>query len=143
MKSSEFDQYKYWKAADLGEIGSEKRFKIRAITKEVIGEKQETKPVLWFTNSDRGLPLNHTNRRYLQSVFGDEMDRWIGKVVAVYSTMVDLRGQMVPALRVRIPPPKDNYRAPPPKPQPKPPVDEELDDFDAPEQLDDDISDVR
>ena len=52
---------------------------------------------------------------------------------------------MVPSLRVRIPPPKEAYKAPasPPKQTPKPPVDEEVDGFDEPEQLDDDISDVR
>ena len=59
--------------------------------------------------------------------------------------MADFRGKMGPAMRVRIPPPKEAYKAPasPPKPTPKPPVDEELDGFDDPEQLDDDISDVR
>ena len=40
------------------------------------------------------------------------MDAWAGKVIVLYSTMVDLRGQMVPALRVRILPPKQATAAP-------------------------------
>ena len=65
-----------------------------------------------------------------------------GKIIVLYPTTAEFRGKMGPAMRVRIPPPKDSYRASP-KPAPKPPVDEEIDGFDEPEQLDDDISDVR
>jgi hypothetical protein len=145
LLASDFDQSKYQKAVDFGEIGSEKRFKIKTVTKEVIGEKEETKAVVWFTNSDRGLVLNKTNLRVLQSAFGNSMDAWAGKIVVIYSTMADFRGKMTPSLRVRIPPPKEAYKAPasPAKQTPKPPVDEEVDGFDEPEQLDDDISDVR
>jgi hypothetical protein len=52
---------------------------------------------------------------------------------------------MGPALRVRIPSPKDGYRAAPmpaKKQPPKPPVETEADDFDEEEQLDDDLFDV-
>jgi hypothetical protein len=143
LYASDFDQSKYSKAADLGPIGSEKRVKIKGITKETdVGEKQETKACVWFTNLDKGLLLNKTNLRVLQSAFGNSMEAWVGKIVVLYSVMASFRGQMVPSLRVRIPPPKDSYRASP-KPAPKPPVDEEVDGFDEPEQLDDDISDVR
>ena len=37
---------------------------------------------------------------------GDACDNWKGKVVVVFPTEDDLRGRMVPVLRVRIPPPK-------------------------------------
>jgi hypothetical protein len=145
LLASDFDQSKYLRAADLGEIGREKRLKIGRVTKETdVGEEKRTKAVVWFTTTDKGLVLNKTNLRILQSAFGDQMDPWAGKIVVVFSTMADFRGKMVPALRVRIPPPKDDYRAPPPKkPQPKPPADEEVDDFDEPEQLNDDVSDVQ
>ena len=140
-------------AADIGEVGSEKRVKIKAVTKETdVGERQETKACVWFTNAEKGLLLNKTNLRVLQGAFGDDMANWTGKIVVLFVIMAEFRGKMVPALRVRIPPPKDSYRAPAskskpaPKPAPKPkPVDEdeELDGFDEPEQLNDDISDVR
>ena len=142
--ASDFDQSKYLKAADFGEVGNEKRLKIKNVTKETgVGEREETKACIWFTTVERGLLLNKTNLRVLQGAFGNSMDSWPGKVVVVFSTMADFRGKMSPALRVRIPPPKDDYRAPPPKQTPKPPVDEELDGFDEPGQLDDDISEVQ
>jgi hypothetical protein len=141
LYASDFDQSKYLKAADIGEVGSEKRVKIKAVTKETdVGERQETKACVWFTNLDKGLLLNKTNLRVLQSAFGNSMEAWVSKIVVLYSVMAPFRGQMVPSLRVRIPPPKEASKAS--KPTPKPPVDEEVDGFDDPEQLDDDISDV-
>ena len=75
MYASEFDQSKYLRAADLGEVGSEKRLKIKTITKETnVGEEQKTRPGLWFTTVAKGLLLNKTNLRVLQSGFGDAMD---------------------------------------------------------------------
>ena len=62
--------------------------------------------MLWFTNDERGLPLNLTNLRTCSGAFGDNMEGWVGKIVVIFPTMVDMRGKMVPALRVRIPPPK-------------------------------------
>jgi hypothetical protein len=146
LYASTFDQSKYLNGTSLGEIGSEKRVKIKIVTKETdVGEKQETKACVWFTNIDKGLLLNKTNLRTLQGAFGDDMEKWADKIVVLYSIMAPLRGQMVPALRVRIPPPKDSYKAPASKPTPKPapmPV-EDVDDWDNSEQLDDDISDVK
>ena len=37
---------------------------------------------------------------------------WTGKIIIIFPTMVDLRGKMTPALRVRIPPPKQAATAP-------------------------------
>jgi hypothetical protein len=143
LYASEFDQSRYLKAADIGEVGSEKRVKIKAVTKETdVGERQETKACVWFTNLDKGLLLNKTNLRTLQGAFGDAMDAWASKIAVLFVIMDNFRGKMGPAVRVRIPPLKE-AKASPPKPTPKPPVDEELDDFDEPGQLDDDISDVR
>ena len=71
--------------------------------------------------------LNKTNNRTIRGAFGDDIDGWPGKIIVLYPTMADFRGKMGPALRVRIPPPKEAYKAPasPPKQTPKPPVDEE------------------
>jgi hypothetical protein len=42
LYASDFDQSKYLKAADIGEVGAEKRVKIKSVTKEVgVGERQE------------------------------------------------------------------------------------------------------
>jgi hypothetical protein len=66
------------------------------------------------------------------------MDSWAGRVIVLFVVTADFRGKMGPALRVRIPPPKNDYGAPPVK-RPKPPVEAEADDFDEPELLDDDL----
>ncbi|OLB69088.1 MAG: hypothetical protein AUI16_29770 [Alphaproteobacteria bacterium 13_2_20CM_2_64_7] len=103
LLASEFDKSRFLNSTNLT---SERKFKIKAVTAEEIGEKKERKPVLWFTNDELGWPLNATNRHTLSAAFGDNMEAWVGKIIVIFPTMTDLRGKMVPALRVRIPPPK-------------------------------------
>jgi hypothetical protein len=101
LLASDFDKSKYFKAADLN---GEKKFRIKSVSVEEIGtDKKERKPTLWFTNDERGLPLNLTNLRTCSGAFGDNMEAWVGKIIVVFPTMVDMRGKMVPGLRVRIP----------------------------------------
>jgi hypothetical protein len=105
LLASEFDKSRFLKAADLD---GEKKFRIKNVTAETVGmgDEKERKPVVWFTNDERGLLLNKTNLRSLAGAFGDNMEAWVGKIIVVFSTMTDLRGKMVSALRLRIPPPK-------------------------------------
>jgi hypothetical protein len=129
LLASDFDKSKYFKAADLN---SEKKFRIKSVSVEEIGtdNKKERKPVLWFTNDERGLPLNLTNLRTCSGAFGDNMEAWVGKIVVIFPTMVDMRGKMVPALRVRIPPPKQASSTGQIVPAPKPaPTTQASDDF--------------
>ena len=112
LLASNFDKSKYLKAADLDK---EKKFRIKSATDEVVGmgDDKEHKLILWFTNDEHGLVLNRTNIRVLREAFGDTVDSWTGKVIVVYPTTVDFRGKLVPALRVRIPPPKQAAAAVP------------------------------
>ena len=73
--------------------------------------EQETKACVWFTNIDKGLLLNKTNLRTLQGAFGDD-DGCAGpaRSSCCISIMADFRGKMGPAMRVRIPPPKDSLQ---------------------------------
>ena len=103
LLASNFNNSKYLNGTDLDR---EKKFKIESATDEVVGNDKEHRLVLWFTNDKRGLVLNRTNIRTLREAFGDVVAGWINKVIAVYPTSVDFRGKLVPALRVRIPPPK-------------------------------------
>jgi hypothetical protein len=100
---------------------AEKKLRIKDVTEEEIGigKDKERKLCVWFTNDDRGLVLNKTNNRTLRGKFGDDTAGWKRKIVVVFPTMDDFRGQMVPVLRVRIPPPKENGQ--PVKPPPSPP----------------------
>jgi hypothetical protein len=138
LLASAYDASRFFRAEDLK---NEIRLKIEKVTEEKMADG-EVKLTVWFTNSKRGLVLNRTNNRTIRGAYGDDVDGWSGKIIVLYPTTAEFRGKMGPAMRVRIPPPKDSYRASP-KPTPKPPVDEEVDGFDEPEQLDDDISDVR
>src|SRR5262245_47336306 len=105
LLASSFDRSKYMNAIGFTQ---EKALRIKAVTVEMVrkGNGQEQEPVLWFTNHDKGLVLNATNRRTLQGTFGDDMEKWVGKIVVVYPTQTDFAGKIVGALRVRIPPPK-------------------------------------
>lgn len=78
-----------------------------------------TKPVLYFQGKDKGLCLNKTNSNNIALVYGDDTDDWAGKELMLYPTMVDFQGRSVPAIRVKVPPPKDRAKAPnghPPRP---------------------------
>ena len=130
--ASDFDKSKYLRAEDLK---SEKKFRIKAVTVEVVGtgSEKEQKLVVWFTNDERGLVLNKTNNRTLRGVFGDDVRGWPGKIIIVFPTMVEMQGKMTPALRVRIPPPKGGdgqaVAAPPQPSPPTPSTQQQLDEF--------------
>jgi hypothetical protein len=135
LLASSYDQSRFLKAADLER---EKKFRIKSVTEESVGaEQKEKKLVVWFTNDERGLVLNKTNNRTIRGAFGDAVDGWVGKIIIIFPTMVDMRGNLTPALRVRIPPPKQasaavavspgngaSTAAPPPKPATASPVDD-------------------
>ena len=142
LLASAFDQSKFMNA---GDFVSEKALRIKAVTVESM-PRGEQKPVLWFTNHQKGLILNKTNNRTLRGSFGDDMEGWAGKVLVVYPTQTDFGGKTVGALRVRIPPPKQATtgagNGQPAKvakpaaakdgevlpPEPKPPLADDLDD---------------
>jgi hypothetical protein len=139
--ASSYDQSRFLKAADLER---EKKFRIKNVTEELVGvEQKEQKLVVWFTNDERGLVLNKTNNRTIRGVFGDVVEGWAKKIIIIFPTIVDMRGKLTPALRVRIPPPKQTgasaavlpsipprsgngtaTAAPPPKPTIGAPVDD-------------------
>jgi hypothetical protein len=110
LLASSYDQSRFLSAADLQR---EKKFRIKEVTEETVGEKQEKKLVVWFTNHAKGLVLNKTNNRTIRGIFGDNVSGWIGRIIIVFPTHADFRGKLTPALRVRIPPPKQAATAAP------------------------------
>jgi hypothetical protein len=149
LLASNYDQSRFLRAEDLA---NEKKFRIKEVTEEEMVDKTK-KLVVWFTNHKKGLVLNKTNNRTIRGAFGDDCAGWKDKIIVVYPTPVDMRGKMVPALRVRIPAPKQGggnsqAAAPPSKPIPLPkPVEatSEVDEFGQPvsassdSELDDEI----
>jgi hypothetical protein len=105
LLASNYDTSKFFKASDLE---SEMKLRVAKVTEEVVGvgADQQKKLAVWFTNDQRALLLNKTNLRTLSGAFGDDCDGWAGKVIVLFPSTVDLRGKMVPSLRVRIAPPK-------------------------------------
>jgi len=105
LLASNYDQSRFLKAADLQ---GEKKFRIKSVTEEDVGvgKDKERKLVVWFTNDARGLVLNRVNNRTMRGAFGDNCESWTGKIIIAFPTMAEFRGEMKPALRVRIPPPK-------------------------------------
>ena len=105
LLASDYDQSRFFKAADLTQ---EKQLRIKDVTEEWIGTgaDKEKKLVVWFTNDERGLVLNRVNNRTIRGAFGDPIEGWNGKIIILFPTMAEFRGKMGPAMRVRIPPPK-------------------------------------
>jgi hypothetical protein len=137
LLASSYDQSRFFKAADLE---GEKKLRVKTVTEELVGvgAEQQKKLVVWFTNDERGLVLNKTNNRTMRGAFGDDCAGWAGKIIVLFPSTVDLRGKMVPSLRVRIPPPKQASASdgaktaepeqPPTKPATQPSLADELND---------------
>lgn len=107
----------YLKATDLN--GKEPNVTISHVTMEKLGD--DTKMVLYFNGSDKGMVLNKTNAMNIAGWFGPETDGWTGQRIKLVCAWVDFQGKSVQALRVRPADPRQNGNAAPvqrPAPQP-------------------------
>jgi hypothetical protein len=126
----------YLKAADLR--GTTVRATISNVEMEKLGN--DTRPVVYFQNKEKGLVLNKTNANNISLVYGDDTDDWIGKAIQLYPTMTDYQGRSVECIRVK---PVQGGRMPaPPTHRPnkatqEPPPVQSTEDYGA--QLDDEI----
>jgi hypothetical protein len=139
LLASNYDKSRFFNA---GDSDGDRKLRTKNVTEELVGvgAEKEKKLVVWFSNDERGLVLNRVNNRILRTAFGDDTAGWAGKVIIVFPMMVEMRGKMVPGLRVRIPPPKHGQAASSAMPKassngpaavaakPGLPVDEEIDD---------------
>jgi hypothetical protein len=92
---------KYLKAAD---VETNVLVTISRVDIETVGQfDDETKPIVYFNEFDRGLVLNKTNSRTIASLYGSETNGWVGRKILLYSTMVDFQGKQVEAIRVKRP----------------------------------------
>jgi hypothetical protein len=122
LLASMYDQSRFLRAEDLTQ---DKVLRIKSVTEELVGQgaDQQKKLVVWFTNSPKGLVLNRINNRTIRGAYGDDVAGWTGKLIVVFPTQAELRGRLVGALRVRIPPPKQaktSVAAPPTQEATKP-----------------------
>jgi hypothetical protein len=103
LLASDFDKSKYFRGTDLDR---EKKFRIRDVTWDELTDKKgnkEKKLIVWFTNDERGLPLNKTNNRTLRGAFGDDTAGWKNKVIAIFPILASNNEK---GLRIHILPPK-------------------------------------
>ena len=142
LLASKYDQSRFFRAEDLTQ---DKVLRIKSVAEELVGVDQQKKLVVRFTNHPKGLVLNRTNNRTIRGAYGDDTAGWIGKLIVLFRTKTDLDGELVDALRVRIPPPKQAkaLQAPPsqeaakpaaatkpaPAASPEPEADPDLDDL--------------
>src|SRR6476620_3805478 len=76
---------RYLKPAD---IESGKIATVDRVEDEIMGEAQESKPVIYFTDYVKGAVLNKTNAMVLAAVFGDDESTWDGKKVELTTIKV-------------------------------------------------------
>lgn len=102
MKLSDAYPGKYLKSGDLPEEGNQTAV-IENVKVEEIGANKEEKPVVHFSNLDKGMVLNKTNWKTIARALGSEdTDDWIGKTISLYRAEVEFQGEMVEAIRVRL-----------------------------------------
>lgn len=78
---------------------------IKDCSMETVGQDddQETKPVLYFQETEKGLVLNRTNANTIAGVLGTQnTDDWVGQRIALFSTEVSFSGRQVLGIRVRM-----------------------------------------
>jgi hypothetical protein len=140
LLASNYDKSRFFNA---GDSDGDRKLRTKNVTEELVGvgAEKEKKLVVWFTNDERGLVLNRVNNRILRAAFGDDTAGWAGRVIILFPMMVEMRGKMVPGLRVRIPPPKHGQAAGSAKASGNGPaavgakalpIDEEIDDIEEP-----------
>ena len=103
LLASKYDQSRFLRAEDLTQ---DKVLCIKSVTEELVGVDQQKKLVVRFTNDPKGLVLNRTNNRTIRGAYGDDVAGWIDKLIVLFRTKTEFGGELVGALRVCIPPPK-------------------------------------
>lgn len=82
--------------------------------------KKTKKPVVKFKETEKGMALNATNGKTIAGLYGNKVEDWAGKKIALYKsrTRNPSGGDDVDCLRVRPKPPKDTAEPEPIDPQP-------------------------
>jgi hypothetical protein len=105
-KVSEMVQSKYLRKED---IEDDTPATIKGVKLEDLGreEAKEQRWVIYFKQFAKGMVLNVTTIRVLESAYGDDTDVWTGKQVLLYvDPNVSFQGRVVGGLRLRVPRPK-------------------------------------
>lgn len=83
----------------------------------VPGKKAEKKPLLTLRKTDKKMVCNATNSKTIAKLYGNSVEEWIGKPIALYKTTTNAQGgEQVECIRVRPTPPKPRQRQADPEP---------------------------
>ena len=97
MKTSDMFPGNYLKACDISPQGQSMTMS-KLLPEQLHGENS-SKYVLYFEGESRGLVLNKTNARRIESLHGDT-DDWKGNSIMLRREKVDFKGDYVDAIRV-------------------------------------------
>ena len=141
MKISAAFTSTYLKAGDLG--GQPRIVTVRTCVMEELGQgkDKEKKPVLYFEKGPKGFVLNVTNANTITKVYGDDTANWAGKPIEIYPTQTEFRGDMVDAIRIRVPD-VDPRSTPAPTTPPAPTAAAPMADDNLDAELNDDLKDL-
>lgn len=91
---------KYLNGSDVG--GQLFELVIKSIVMEKMENDGAMKPVMYFTNAQKGLVVNATNWDNMAVVYEDESENWIGKTVEMYTEATRTpNGQPTRGVRIR------------------------------------------
>lgn len=95
----------FWRACDLdnGKTYTGKIAKVKAEELQIAGtSKKKRKPVIYFEDGGKCLPVNKTNANSIKKVLGNETSAWVGATITLYQVNdARLGGDIVDAVRVR------------------------------------------
>ena len=103
---NEFFPGRYFKAETLA--GKARVLRIGAVERDKLSDGS-VKAVVKFEDEPMKLILNRTNANAIATLYGNNTDNWIGKLIELYPTRTPFGSNMVDAVRVRAP-----GRRPPP-----------------------------
>jgi hypothetical protein len=104
---NEFFPGRYFKAETLA--GKARVLRIGAVERDKLSDGS-VKPVVKFEDEPMKLVLNRTNANAIATLYGNNTDNWMGKLIELYPTRTPFGSNMVDAVRVRAPgrrPPSD------------------------------------
>ena len=115
---------KYIKASDLQ--GKAPTVTIDHVQLEQVGKDKEQRWVVYFVGKEKGLVANKTNSRTIATIANSQdTDDWSGVSIQLFVAQVDFAGEVVDAIRVRMP--KAPVVGARPKPRPAPVAEPEPD----------------
>lgn len=65
------------------------------------GKKSALKPILYFEGKEKGMACNKTNGKTIAAMYGNDVDKWLGKWITIYPTTTSFGSETVECIRVR------------------------------------------